>query len=96
MDRFLEGSFLVPDLVFHQGEPKIRLKGKTWPYSGFVLEAGGDFGRLRSQCVEAEKFLKDCRQELRRLAVFPGVSDFRLIFSLLSWEHSKCDRIFSP
>lgn len=96
VDRFLEGSFLVPDRVFHRGEPKIRLKGRTWPYSGFGFDVGGDFGRLRSQCVEAEKFLKECRQELRRLVVFPGVSDLRLIFSYCPGNIPNVTEYFPP
>jgi hypothetical protein len=96
VDRFLEGSCLVPDRVFHRGEPKIKLKGRTWPYSGFGLEAGGDFGRLRSQGIEAEKFLKECRQELRRLVVFPGVSDLRLIFSYCPGNSANVTEYFSP
>jgi hypothetical protein len=96
VDRFLDDSTIKPDLVFHRGEPKKRLKGKNWMCNGFGIEIGGAFGRLDPQTTEVIKFFGEHRQELARLSHFAGVSDMRLIFSYCPGSCANVTEYFSP
>lgn len=95
VDRFLVNSTIGPDVVFHRGQTKRRLKEQTWLHSGFGLEIGGKFGELTSQIDEIVAFLEDQRRELLRLSKFPGVSDKRFILSYCPGSRANLTEYFS-
>jgi hypothetical protein len=80
VDAFLASSSLVPDKVFHRGEPCQVNPDRKRPFTGFAVLVAENFGRLCSQTTEVTTFLREHEPELSRLSRYPGVSDIRLDF----------------
>ena len=80
VDAFLASSSLVPDKVFHRGEPCQANPERKRPFTGFAVLVAENFGRLCSQTTEVTTFLREHKLELSRLSRCPGVTDIRLDF----------------
>jgi hypothetical protein len=80
VDAFLASSSLVPDNVFHRGEPCQVNRERNRPFTGFAVQLTENFGRLCAQTAEVTMFLREHELELSRLSRYPGVTDIRLDF----------------
>lgn len=85
VDAFLRGSAFTTTAVFRRGEPRLAESpdGPKRGASGFnlpVSEAGLD--DLFAQVEDAERFLRENEDELRRLSRFPGVEEVCLDYGI--------------
>ena len=85
VEDFLRGSTLFACQTYRRGEPRVptRPDGKRWTTSGMnVAISDASWGDLPAQVVDAERFLRDNREEIRRLRAFPRVEGITLDFPI--------------
>ncbi len=86
VDRFLEGSELIPCDVYQKGEPRSpanKPQGNAHESSGLHVEISeADFDNLQGQIEDAISFMKQHKSELERLCKFPGVKGVCLDFGI--------------
>jgi hypothetical protein len=83
VEKFLETSTLVPCKTFRRGEPRLtrRPEGKRYEASGMnVPVSEAPWSDLLAQVTDAERFLREHKQEIARLCSFPGVEGVSLDF----------------
>jgi hypothetical protein len=83
VDEHLAVSGLIPDKVFHAGEPRWMSQpgGKRYDVSGFTVEVSrGSWSSLDDQTHDAIGFLKQHEDAVKRLRADPNVEDMRLDF----------------
>jgi hypothetical protein len=84
VDEFLRYSPFAPTKVFHKGElrsPHPSSKTAETSGSNLVVSPAG-FDDLPRQIADAMEFLNQHKQELSRLATFPGVEGVTLDFGI--------------
>ncbi len=85
-DAFLAGSPLCPCVVYRRGEPRGRRSGRMEEASGFKVDVGPPAGdAIAAQIRDATAFVEAHRDELARLAGWPGVESVTLDFG---WSFS--------
>src|SRR5947208_17192694 len=83
VEDFLRGSTLFACQTYRRGEPRLptRPDGKRWRTSGMnVAISDASWGDLPAQVVDAERFPRDNREEIRRLRTVPGVEGMSIDF----------------
>lgn len=80
VDAFLAESSLDPDMVFYRGQQDRIASGKKCPFTGFGIRITPGFGRLRAHTTAVTAFLRNNKNELRRLSGFRGVTEMSLDF----------------
>jgi hypothetical protein len=79
VDKFLKVTKLKPCNVFRKGEPKFRLEPKRGKIlsSGINIQASGaSFRDFNRQVKESIVFLKKNKNEIMKLAAFPGLGHY--------------------
>jgi hypothetical protein len=84
VDAFLDVSALLPDGVYRRGEPRgssAKPDGEVHAESGMNISVSdAPWSDLTAQVADAERFLEDHEEEIRRLSRFPGIEDLVLDF----------------
>jgi len=80
VDDFLKGSSMIPDSVYYRGQPR-RPAGSVSSASGANFGVSDSpWSDLPAQVRDAEAFLVQNREELRRLSEWPNLEDLVLDF----------------
>lgn len=99
VDALVETSTLSPCRTYRRGEPRLSTKpeGPRSATSGVNISVSDASWRdLRGQVADAERFLRDHREEISKLRVFPGVEgltlDFPVELRIGKNVWAQCDR----
>jgi hypothetical protein len=85
VEEFLATSTLVPSNTYRRGEPRLRTrpKGVRNQVSGLNISVSdARWADLPAQVADAERFLRENKQEISRLRSFPGVEGVSLDFPI--------------
>lgn len=82
-DIYLKNSQLQPYHVWHRGEAMIKSEShakRMYEHSGFSCDVNTADGDLRSQLKDAETFLTQFNDDLKRLTALPTIEECQLDF----------------
>lgn len=98
VDEFLAKSSLQPITVFHRGEKQSGFeKARPVNFSGFHADvSAADFSNLQGQISDAVQFVEQNRNELARLAGFPGVEHLSIDFGIEERDIAAQSERFPP